>query len=165
MKLDIVREVDRLKGMTVRELRGRYREVFGEDTRSGNKDFLWKRIAWRLQSIAEGGLSERVLRRAEELADDADIRIRPPADTFKSTGNSMTASYSFQSEHSQRSPMSGTILSRPYKGTIIRVMVMEKGFEYNGEVYRSLTAITKKVTGTRWNGYHFFGINKGKAKA
>src|SRR5688572_9046952 len=70
-----------LRRMTPAQLRNKYLEVFGEPSRSGNKDFLFKRIAWRIQSLAEGGLSERARRRAEELARDADIRLtvpRPP---------------------------------------------------------------------------------------
>jgi hypothetical protein len=78
MKQDIGKELARLGRMTVGELRERYRAVFGEETRSGNKDFLRKRIGWRIQALAEGGLSERAHRRAEELANDADLRIRPP---------------------------------------------------------------------------------------
>src|SRR5688572_30783919 len=67
-----------LRRMTPALLREKYLEVFGEPTRSGNKDFLFKRIAWRIQSQAEGGLSERAKRRAEELARDADIRTTIP---------------------------------------------------------------------------------------
>src|SRR3982751_6220346 len=69
--------------MTVTQLRERYAEVFGEPTRSGNKDFLFKRIVWRIQSLAEGTLSERAKKRAEELARDADVRLtvpRPPSE-------------------------------------------------------------------------------------
>ena len=64
-KLNIAREIATLKRMTVTQLRGRYLEVFGERTRSGNKDFLWKRIAWRMQANTEGDLTERARRRAE----------------------------------------------------------------------------------------------------
>ena len=64
--------------MTVGQLKDRYREVFGEDTRSNHKQFLFRRIAWRVQANAEGGLSERARRRALEIADDADLRIRAP---------------------------------------------------------------------------------------
>src|SRR5215218_7150625 len=67
--------------MTVGQLREKYLEVFGEVSRSGNRDFLFKRLAWRIQSLAEGTLSERAKRRAEELARDADVRLtipRPP---------------------------------------------------------------------------------------
>jgi hypothetical protein len=70
--------------MIVGELREKYLDVFGEETRSYHKEFLRKRIAWRIQARAEGDLSERARRRAEELADDADFRIRTPRDPFKS---------------------------------------------------------------------------------
>ena len=68
--------------MTATQLREQYLQVFGEPARTGNKMFLFKRVAWRIQSLAEGGLSERAKRRAEELARDADLRTtmpRPPA--------------------------------------------------------------------------------------
>ena len=74
MHLNIEKEVASLERMAVRELRTRYGEVFNEQTRAGNKAWLIKRIAWRLQSISEGDLSERARRRAAELANDADVR-------------------------------------------------------------------------------------------
>ena len=62
-------------------------------------------------------------------------------------------------------PMPGTILTRLYREKNIRVTVLEKGFEYEGQVYRSLSAIAKVITGTNWNGFGFFGIlNKGHKK-
>ena len=64
--------------MTVGKLQGRFVEVFGEPVRSQHRQYLIRRIAWRLQANAEGGLSERALRRAEELADNADVRLTPP---------------------------------------------------------------------------------------
>jgi hypothetical protein len=76
--LNIDREVETLKRMAVGGLREKYLEVFREPSRSGNKQFLWRRIAWRLQALEEGDLSERARRRAMELAKDADLRIRPP---------------------------------------------------------------------------------------
>lgn len=81
MSETISSRVAALRRMTPAQLRDKYAEVFGEPTRSGNKDFLIKRLAWRIQSLAEGGLSERARRRAAELARDADIRTslpRPP---------------------------------------------------------------------------------------
>ncbi len=66
-------EIKALQEMTVSELQDRYREVFGEETRSHHKDWLWKRIAWRVQELAEGGLSERAVQRAKELANEADV--------------------------------------------------------------------------------------------
>src|SRR5712671_751141 len=78
MTLNIANEVAVLKGLSTPQLRVRYAEVFGEATRVGNKPWLIKRIAWRLQVLAEGGLPERARRRAAELANDADLRLLPP---------------------------------------------------------------------------------------
>ena len=77
MSMSIEQMVAALGRMTAAQLRQKYLEVFGEPSRSGNMDFLFKRVAWRVQSLAEGGLSERARRRAEELARDADIRDDP----------------------------------------------------------------------------------------
>jgi len=163
MQPSVAREVAALKRMTVKQLRGRYLEVFGEESRSGNKDFLWKRIAWRIQALAEGDLSERARRRAEELANDADLRIRRPPEQPRSPGGATrTAKVAFRGRAGELMP--GTILTREYKGETVQVMVRDDGFEYLGEVYRSLSAVAKAVTGSHWNGHYFFGLT-GRASA
>src|SRR6516164_5397674 len=81
MQLNIAKEVAAMKRMTVRELRGRYAEAFGDTTNANNRAWLVRRIAWRLQARAEGDLSERARRRAAELADEADLRLNPPVVT------------------------------------------------------------------------------------
>lgn len=162
-KTDITYQVAVLKRMTVTELRSRYLEVFGEQTRSGNKDFLWKRIAWRIQALAEGDLTERARRRAEELANDADLRIRRPPDRPEPPGESTTRPAPITFSDDAGLPMPGTILTRQYKGQTIRVMVLNDGFEYLGEVYRSLSAIAEVVTGSHWSGNLFFGVKGRKA--
>ena len=78
MTWDLDKEVAMLAGQTVHALKCRYHDVFGEQTRSNNKQFLIKRIAWRMQALREGDLSQRARRRAMELANDADLRVRPP---------------------------------------------------------------------------------------
>src|SRR5438105_8207949 len=80
MAESIVAQIAALKGKTVGQLREVYIEKFGEETKSRNKQWLFKRIAWRIQELAEGGLSERAKKRAAELANDADLRLRPPKD-------------------------------------------------------------------------------------
>jgi hypothetical protein len=75
-------EIDELSRMTVGQLRQKYLGVFGEESRSNHKQFLFRRIAWRIQALAEGGLSERARRRALEIANDADLRIRAPKTKF-----------------------------------------------------------------------------------
>jgi hypothetical protein len=146
------KEVASLQRMTVNELRERYREVFGEESRSRNKQFLWKRVAWRMQALEQGGLSERARKRAMELAKDAEIRIRPPRDAFRNQGSpdpQRTEIRSYLPSHDRRIPLPGTVLAREYRGETIRVTVLEKGFEWDGQVYRSLTAIANAVTGSR----------------
>jgi len=84
-------EIEGLAELSVPELKAKYVEAFGERSRSGNAAFLRKRIAWRLQARAMGGLSDRARRRAEELADEADLRVRPPRPSRRpSTAGSRT---------------------------------------------------------------------------
>ena len=158
----ITKKIRALGHMTTGELRDKYRELFGEESRSYNKRFLERRIAWQIQALAEGGLSERALRKAEELADDSYLRTRAPkmASNQASESTDRTAVRSFSPSHDRRLPMPGTVLTREYKGDKISVTVLDGGFEYDGEFYRSLTAVARAVTGSHWNGYHFFGLNK-----
>jgi hypothetical protein len=155
MKPSIQVQVDALMDMTVAELRERYAEVFGEQIRSCHKDFLRKRITWRLQANEEGGLSERALRRAEDLANDADLRLLAPAHTV--VGH-------LSPSHDRRLPMPGTVITRDYKGQTVAVTVLDAGFEHQGTVYRSLTAVAKAVTGSHWNGLFFFGLARKEGK-
>src|SRR3989337_2095697 len=78
MLMEARQQIEELRYMTTGQLRQKYREVFGEESRSNHKQFLFRRIAWRIQALAEGGLSERARRRALEIANDADLRIRAP---------------------------------------------------------------------------------------
>ena len=78
MEANTYQEIQGLSRLTVGQLREKYLDVFGEETRARHKVYLRKRIAWRLQALAEGDLSKHVRRRAEELAADADLRLRAP---------------------------------------------------------------------------------------
>ncbi len=162
MALDVDQELTRLKGMTVTELRLRYREVFGEDTRSHHKQFLVRRIAWMLQARELGGLSERAHRRARELADETFLQTRAPKVLASSPAPERTAVRRFTSSHDRRLPMPGTLLTREYRGSKVVVKVLDGGFEDAGTVYRSLTAVAKAITGSHWNGYGFFGLLESK---
>jgi hypothetical protein len=157
--MNIGKEIAILERMTVLELRRKHAEVFGEETRSGNRDYLVKRIAWRLQSLAEGDLSERARHRAQELANDADIRLRAPRMlTEPAPERTRTAAVNVPQDN--RVPPPGAVLTRDYKGKTVIVTVLPDGFQHEGTVYRSLSAVAMAVTGTHWNGYHFFGLLK-----
>ena len=164
MTLNVPKELAALRRMTVGQLRERYAEVHGEPTRSNHKEFLIRRIAWRLQAIDEGDLSERARRRASEIANDADIRLRPPPQLRLAGGNGHSVTGALKVAPDERLPIPGSLLTRIYRGQRITVRVLPKGFEYEGEVFRSLTAITQRVTGAHWNGWLFFGIKPASGK-
>ncbi len=155
MRLNITKEVAALEQLTVGQLQQRYVEVFSEPVRSRHKQYLIRRIAWRLQANAEGGLSERALRRAEELANIADARVTPPRVV---TGRPKSATEPSASAADRRLPPAGTAITRRYKGRTISVTVLPDGFEYDGELYKSLSAVAKAITGSHMNGFRFFGL-------
>lgn len=158
---DVSQQIEELAQMTVSQLRERYIEVFGEESRSNHKQFLFRRIAWRIQALAEGGLSERARRRALEIANDADLRIRAPK-TFFGHNTVIPPQLAVRTKASRnfdrRLPAPGTILRRQYKGREIIVRVMVDGFEFEQQIYRSLSAIARELTGTKWNGFLFFNL-------
>ena len=154
-------EIEGLAELSVPELKAKYVEAFGERSRSGNAAFLRKRIAWRLQARAMGGLSERARRRAEELADEADLRVRSPRPSRRrpSAGTRRRVQARASSpERDPRLPPPGEVLIREFRGLTVAVRVLEDGFEYQGRRYASLSTIACEVAGTRWNGYRFFDL-------
>lgn len=162
METAMRKEIDELSRMTVGQLRQKYLEAFGEESRSNHKQFLFRRIAWRIQAIAEGGLSERARRRALEIANDADLRIRAPKSRFGpdvTLDPRLSVSRKVANASDPRLPPPGTYLEREYKGRRVIAKVLVDGFEFDGEIYRSLSAIAHEVTGTKWNGFLFFNLN------
>ena len=155
MHVNVAKEVAALEAITVAELRVRYAQVFGEETRVGNKAWLVKRIIWRLQALAEGDLSERARRRAAELAQDADLRLSPPRQK-QTTPASVQKNGRARARINGHLPLPGTILTRWYKGQTLKVQVLRHGFEYDGQVYKSLSATAKAITGSHTSGFLFF---------
>src|SRR3954469_16124230 len=102
-----------LQQMGVTQLREQYLGVFGEPTRSGNRQYLFKKVAWRIQSLAEGGLSERARRRAEELARECDIRTTVPKAPVATPGMAQrTVTLAMlTADGRDRLPIPGTILT------------------------------------------------------
>jgi hypothetical protein len=147
-------EIALLAGLTAAELRDRYAAAFGEPTRCRNRTWLVRRIAWRLQAKAEGGLTERALKRAAELADDADLRRTPPKSVAAPAPDCV-----LPLRADVRLPPPGTVLTRKYRGGTVQVRVLPHGFEYAGAVYGSLSAVAKAVTGSHCNGFLFFHLN------
>ncbi|OHB45942.1 MAG: hypothetical protein A2Y13_05310 [Planctomycetes bacterium GWC2_45_44] len=159
--MDLKMEIMALQKMTAGQLRQKHVELFQEPSRSSNRQWLFRRLAWRIQSLDEGNLSERARERARQLAREADIRLRPPRELKMppATGYRINAG-AIHLQHDKRLPMPGAVLSRKFKGQMYYVNVLTKGFEFDGELYRSLSAIAHKITGCHWNGYHFFNLKK-----
>jgi Protein of unknown function (DUF2924) len=160
MEASIIAEIAQLRELKAAVLRVRYREVCGEESRSSNREFLFRRIAWGLQAKAEGDLSERARRRAFEIADDADLRVRAPDDFLAecTSHQSNPVVDRWAGRRDGRLPLPGTLLTRSFANRRIVVTVLKDGFEYQSQRYRSLSAIAREVTGTRWNGLLFFGL-------
>ncbi len=159
MPSNVGRELANLQRLTVSQLQDRYAEVFGEPARTNNRAWLLKRVAWRMQALAEGDLSERARQRAAELANDADLRLNPPRLGPPEAPPERTCTTALDTRPDGRLPLPGTIITRVYKGRTLQVQVLPQGFEFEGQVYRSLSAVAKAITGSHCNGFLFFRLN------
>jgi hypothetical protein len=119
---------------------------------------FYRRIAWRIQALAEGGLSERARLRAMAIANDADLRIRAPKRRSSDPNAFLEVTAKVPKPIDNRLPAPGTWIEREYRGQRIAVKVRADGFEFEGRVYKSLTAVANEATGGKWNGFKFFGL-------
>jgi hypothetical protein len=161
MEPAIAEEMEQLARMPIEQLRVRYREAYGEAATSSHKQHLVRRIAWRLQVLAQGDLTERAQRRAREIAHDADLKTQVPRGWAPRARAVETAG-----RRDRRLPVVGSVLRRRYGERTVEVQVLAEGFAYEGQRYESLSAVARAITGTRWNGLLFFGLTqRRKAKA
>ena len=154
---DIAGQIAALDEMTIGQLKETYRELFGVPTRTRNKPYLQKKLAWRIQELAEGGLSDHARNQIEALAPDAPLRWRA---SNGGGSNNAPAKPKEAPERDPALPPPGTVLTREHKGIDHRVTVLDDGFEYQGALYRSLSKIATEITGTRWNGFLFFRLKR-----
>ena len=151
---EILGQVLALKEVEVEGLLKKYAEVFsGKKPVSANAGYLKRRIAYRIQEMAYGGLSEAARTRLEQLITVYDpINNRLLRKVKNPNGSKM------QANRDRRLPIPGSIITKIYKGNAIKVKVLEKGFEYEGKYYRTLSQVANAVTGDHWNGYLFFNL-------
>lgn len=162
MSESALNEIRNLSKMSVAQLRARHVDVFGEESRSRNRDYLWKRIAWRIQEFAEGGLSDRLKAKTIAMARDADLRVVPPP---QGRGIPVAEPPKVCAPKDDRLPSAGAMLTREFRGRTHAVKVLADGFEYEGTHFKSLSAVARAITGTRWNGLAFFGVAAIKERA
>jgi hypothetical protein len=136
-----------LKTMTTAELKQQWRDLFDSEPPPFNRRYLESRLAYRIQELSLGGLKPETVRRLERLGEELDggdrSRRRIRADTM---------------------PIAGTRLIREWQGVEHVVTVTADGFEWQGRPYKSLSAIARAITGTRWNGWVFFGLKNRRAR-
>jgi hypothetical protein len=146
-KTDVATELKKLESLTVTELGERYAELFGEPARSRNRQHLLRRVGWRLQANASGGLTERAVLRIAELGDAMPDRWQERATSKRKSRD-------------PRLPTPGTVLRRTFGAGEYEVTVLEDGFRYEGEFFDSLSKVANRITGSRWNGFAFFGLGR-----
>ena len=130
-----------LKAASTPELKAQWRDLFDSEPPPFNRRYLESRLAYRIQELTYGGLKPETVKRLERLGEQLD-----GGDKKK------------RSIRADLKPIAGTRLLREWQGVEQIVTVTAEGFEWQGRPYRSLSAIARAITGTRWNGWVFFGL-------
>jgi hypothetical protein len=144
----VLARVAALKTLPISALKGQWRDLFESEPPPYNRRFLEHRLAYRIQELAFGGLKPETIKRLKEIAQDLEHgdpgRRRLPA---------------------KDRPVAGTRLIREWQGIEHCVTVRDDDFEYQGRPYKSLSAVARAITGTRWNGLLFFGLKGRRGSA
>jgi hypothetical protein len=138
---DVLGRLAALKTTATPELKQQWRDLFGAEPPPYNRRFLESRLGYRIQELAYGGLKPETLARLEKLGEQFDggkVAVRRIRGDDK--------------------PIAGTRLIREFQGVEHTVTVLQDGYDYQGRPYQSLSAIARAITGTRWNGWVFFGL-------
>jgi hypothetical protein len=144
-RVSVLRQLAALKLMSAEQLHAKWRELYGCEPPLYQTQFMIKRLAYRIQELYYGGLSQQVKTRLHELGAGDKLAA-------------MTASV-HEAKMQPGRIVPGTRLVREWNGKRYEVVAGELGFEYEGRHYRSLSAIAREITGTHWNGKVFFGVN------
>jgi hypothetical protein len=148
-----------LETLTLPQLRAKHLELFGTESRTKNKAFLQKKLAWQIQQRAEGGLSTAATARIAELAPALlPGRMEPRKRPTKGKALAAGVVVSPVVTRDPRLPEVGTTLQREHQGVVHEVEILAQGFRFRGRLHSSLSAIAKIITGTNWNGFLFFGL-------
>ena len=142
----VLAQLAALKTAPVATLKQKWRDLFDREPPPYNRRFLENRLAYRIQELAYGGLSEETLERLDALADELD-------------GKKARRHSSLETR-----PIAGTRLIREWRGVEHCVTVRQQDFEYQGRPYKSLSGIARQITGTRWNGLVFFGLKNTRGR-
>ena len=134
-----------LKAMSVNELKTEWQALFDAPAPNNSRTFLESRSAYRIQELIYGGPDKQTRRLLDLLADEVEGTLKRKAQIAD-----------------PRNPVVGTKLIREWDGVAHTVTVLKDGFDWGGQRYKSLSAVARAITGTRWNGYRFFGLREMK---
>ena len=137
-----------LKATPTPDLKAQWRELFGKEPPPYNRRFLESRLAYRIQELAYGGLKPETIQRLEALGEQLD-------------GGNVVVRKARMDDR----PIAGTRLIREWQGIEHCVTVLHDGYEYQGRPYKSLSAVARAITGTRWNGWVFFGLKNWRGRS
>ena len=141
----VIGRLAEIRMMDIVALKAMWRELFAAEPPPYNRRFLESRLAYRVQELAYGGLKPETLKRLAALAGELEPRSG--------------------ARGSDHRPIAGTRLMREWQGVEHCATVLADGYEYDGRPYRSLSAIARAITGTRWNGLVFFGLKSQRGRA
>jgi hypothetical protein len=147
MSVGVLRQLAELKAASAEELKIRWRKLFDTEPPPYNRRFLESRLAYRIQELAYRGLSKETLERLKSMAGqyaNQEPAERKACPTLK--------------------PVAGTKLIREWQGVEHCVTVRRDDFEYLGRPYKSLSSAAREITGTKWNGWVFFGLKNQQAR-
>ena len=147
-------EIMELKENSLEELKAKYQELFAQEPSSSNKVYLWRKIAYRMQELECGNVSEETQGKIQELIN----KYNPVNNTGIRLNNGNDEILNRKPNRDRRLPIPGTLITKEYKGKKYELKILEKGFEYNNKTYKSLSAIAKEITRAHWNGYLFFNL-------
>lgn len=145
-------EVMSLKSKSLSEIKTKHPVLFAQIPTTNNKVFLLRNIAYKLQEQEQGGLSIKAREKVKVLIKNFD-----PINN-KALRPDKPIAIEQPSLKDRRLPIPGTVITKEYKGANYQIKVLERGFEYNGKIFKTLSAIAKEITGAHWNGYLFFNL-------
>jgi hypothetical protein len=147
-RTSVLRQLAALQKMKLPELQEKWRDLYGTEPPDFSRKFIQKRLAYRIQELFYGRLSQEAKNKLAKLAENDPVAMLQEKNTAVKAPNQTGK------------VCAGTRFVREWNGTKYEVIAKEKGFEFNGKMYRSLSAIATEITGARWSGNLFFGLRK-----
>ncbi len=156
--LQIKLTIQSLMVMRIDELRAKFFELYQYQSNSCNRNFLERKIAWKIQAIHFGDISESSRNTAHEIAKQTALSTRKIHQSKGVSLDMLGKVVNVNLSRDSRLPLPGAIITKIHNGKQLVVKVLEKGFEFEDKKYKSLSAIAREVMGSNWNGYKFFGL-------